>query len=156
MHLKIYLSGIFNSCCCLPETKCHSSLFLHLSGPKSLVVMTACTPFIHVFLGSPWGKNLSGIKCCTNTIGRAMPIRIIGDPGNQRPDKWSSPVCRSLRTAYIKGNFSIHINPLNPELNPICCLLALLAHHFLHVSRIIVKSLTLRQTNVIYIWSTYS
>ena len=36
-------------------------------------------------------------------------------------------------------------NPLNPELNPICCLLALLgAHHFLHVSRIKVKSLTLR------------
>ena len=36
------------------------------------------------------------------------------------------------------------INPLNPELNPICYLLALLAHHFLHVSRIRVKSLTLR------------
>ena len=36
------------------------------------------------------------------------------------------------------------INPLNPELNSICYLLALLAHHFLHVSRIIVKSLTLR------------
>ena len=37
-------------------------------------------------------------------------------------------------------------NPLNPELNPICYLLALLgAHHFLHVSRIRVKSLTLRQ-----------
>ena len=35
-------------------------------------------------------------------------------------------------------------NPLNPELNPICCLLALLvANHFLHVSRIKVKSLTL-------------
>ena len=37
------------------------------------------------------------------------------------------------------------INPLNPELNPICYLLALLgAHHFLHVSRMRVKSLTLR------------
>ena len=35
-------------------------------------------------------------------------------------------------------------HPLNPELNPICHLLALLAHHFLHVSRIRVKSLTLR------------
>ena len=30
-------------------------------------------------------------------------------------------------------------NPLNAELNPICYLLALLAHHFLHVSRIRVK-----------------
>ena len=36
------------------------------------------------------------------------------------------------------------INPLNPELNPICYLLTLLAHHFLHVSRIRVKLLTLR------------
>ena len=37
------------------------------------------------------------------------------------------------------------VNPLNPELNPICYLLALLgAHHFLHVSRIRVKSLTFR------------
>ena len=39
------------------------------------------------------------------------------------------------------------INPLNAELNPICYLLALLAHHFLHVSRIRVKSLTLRQAS---------
>jgi len=37
------------------------------------------------------------------------------------------------------------LNPLKPELNPICYLLALLgAHHFLHVSRIRVKSLTFR------------
>jgi len=36
------------------------------------------------------------------------------------------------------------INPLKPELNPICYLLALLAHHFLHVGRIRVKSLTIR------------
>ena len=37
------------------------------------------------------------------------------------------------------------LNPLKPELNPICYLLALLgAHHFLHVSRIRVKLLTLR------------
>jgi len=36
-------------------------------------------------------------------------------------------------------------NSLNPELNPICYLLALLgAHYFLHVSRIRVKSLTFR------------
>ena len=52
-----------------------------------------------------------------------------------------------------------NVNPLNAELNPICYLLALLAHHFLHVSRIRVKSLTLRQLMscvYIYIWSTYS
>ena len=40
----------------------------------------------------------------------------------------------------------VRFNPLNPELNPICYLLALLgAHHFLHVSRLRVKSLTLRR-----------
>ena len=38
-------------------------------------------------------------------------------------------------------------NPLNPELNPSCYLLALLAHHFLHISRIRVKSYI-----YIYIW----
>jgi hypothetical protein len=35
------------------------------------------------------------------------------------------------------------VNPLSPELNPICYLLTLLAHDLLHVSRIRVKSLTL-------------
>ena len=37
---------------------------------------------------------------------------------------------------------SYYFNPLKAELNPICCLLALLgAHHFLHVSRIRVNLL---------------
>ena len=41
--------------------------------------------------------------------------------------------------------FQLLLNHLNPELNPICYLLVLLgAHHFLHVSRIRVKLLTLR------------
>ena len=65
----------------------------------------------------------------------------------------------------VLGNeTATRLNPLNTELNPICYLLALLgAHHFLHVSRIRVKSLTLRQLMLyiyIYIcvcvWSTYS
>jgi len=38
----------------------------------------------------------------------------------------------------------LRFNPLKPELNPICSMLALLDHHFLHISRIMVKSLTLR------------
>ena len=47
--------------------------------------------------------------------------------------------------SYFSRLSVIAVNPLNAELNPICCLLALLgAHHFLHVSRIRVKSLTLR------------
>ena len=46
--------------------------------------------------------------------------------------------------ATIQVQNIFYLNPLNPELNPICYLLALLAHHFLHVSKIRVKSLTLR------------
>jgi len=52
-----------------------------------------------------------------------------------------------VKANYFKKEkyFIFTINPLNPELNPICYLLALLgAHHFLHVSRIRVKFLTLR------------
>ena len=45
-------------------------------------------------------------------------------------------------------------NPLKPELNPICYLLALLgAHHFLHVSRIRVKLFTFRLL-MLYIYGT--
>ena len=72
----------------------------------------------------------------------------------------SVPVCPAATLGHISKDHSPHrqglanlssrvrnsfrINPLNPELNPICHLLALLAHHFLQVSRIRVKSLTLR------------
>ena len=43
------------------------------------------------------------------------------------------------------SGLGIVFNPLKPELNSICYLLALLgAHHFLHVSRIRVKLLTFR------------
>ena len=45
--------------------------------------------------------------------------------------------------ARLNRRWGANVNPLNPELNPICYLLALLAHHFLHVSRIMVKSLIL-------------
>jgi hypothetical protein len=55
-----------------------------------------------------------------------------------------------LHTTKIDGSVLLEceaatvFNTLNPELNPICYLLALLAHDFLHVSRIRDKSLTLR------------
>ena len=53
-YLPIYLYIWFhNSCRHLPETKFHSSLFLHWSGSKFLVSMAACTLSIHVFLGRP-------------------------------------------------------------------------------------------------------
>ena len=68
-----------------------------------------------------------------------------------------------MALSYIHSH-TLLINPLNPELNPICYLVALLgAHHFLHVSKIRVKLLTLRRLMsyiyiyiYIYIWSTHS
>ena len=50
----------------------------------------------------------------------------------------------SLCLTTFTNKYIYVINPLKPELNPICYLLALLAHHFLHVSRIRIKSLTFR------------
>ena len=68
--------------------------------------------------------------------------------GQRRPhEKWSAAVYRMLLADF---------NPLNAELNPNCYLLALLTHHFLHVSRIRVKSLTLRLLMSYIIWSAYS
>jgi len=50
---------------------------------------------------------------------------------------------RKMETLYQPLEIN-NINPLNVELNPIYHLLALLGVHFLHVSRIRVKSLILR------------
>jgi len=58
--------------------------------------------------------------------------------------------CRHVLPTVTTQNFrygkaTCVLNPINAELNPICYLLAVLgAHHFLHVSRIRVKSLTLK------------
>ena len=63
-----------------------------------------------------------------------------------------SVVIQSILIHALTLFLNLMLNPLNAELNPICYLLALLgAHHFLHVSRIRVKSLTLRQL-MLYIY----
>ena len=54
-------------------------------------------------------------------------------------------LCSCVIIHCLQPPFILLFNPLNPELNPICYLLALLgAHHFLHVTRIRVKLLTFR------------
>jgi len=65
--------------------------------------------------------------------------------------RWPSSVQVWMETCTLDGHLHrvtytrYYINSLNPELNPICYLLALLgAHHFLHVSRIRVRLLTFR------------
>ena len=74
---------------------------------------------------------MDGLKVVTELRGLDLPALRPGRPGPK--------LLRILVCVYKRK-----INPLNPELNPICYLLALLAHHFLHVSRIRIKSLTLR------------
>ena len=54
-------------------------------------------------------------------------------------------VARNAPQCYVIRTLPVLFNPLKPELNSICYLLALLgAHHFLHVGRIRVKLLTFR------------
>jgi len=67
-----------------------------------------------------------------------------------------NPMCCLL--ALLGAHHFLHISRIRVKLNPICYLLALLgAHHFLHVSRIRVKSLTCKRLmSYIYIWSTHS
>ena len=82
-------------------------------------------------------------------------------PGCHQIDLWKElfEILFLLLLFERKVQFVSEVNPLNPELNPICYLLALLAYYFLHVSRIKVKSLTLRLLMsyiYIYIWSAYS
>ena len=77
------------------------------------------------------------------------PVRDVDNsPPSSVNDKneWS---CASISFICLhsvdKDNHFLSLNPLNDELNSICHLLALLGvHHFLHVSRIRVKSLILR------------
>jgi len=66
-NISIRLSGFFfNNFRRLPETKRHSSLFLHRSGSKFLVVMAAYTriPSIHFF----HGRILCSIHICVKHI----------------------------------------------------------------------------------------
>ena len=57
------------------------------------------------------------------------------------PDEVTSSKNKVLAVGVLVTILADLVNPLNPELNPICYLLALLgAHHFLHFSRIRVKT----------------
>ena len=89
----------------------------------------------------------------------ALPYRVISNNENTHTNLWLICVLTVfVSTAVAQTRCRYKFNPLNAELNPICYLLALLgAHHFLHVSRIRVKSLTLRLLIsyiyiYIYIW----
>ena len=87
---------------------------------------------------------------CTAVMPPTLPLTFWCLSKFQFPFTWWWKIDFLLSSCIIHLSFYLltkncwHFNPLNPELNPICCLLALLAHHILHVSRIKVKSLNLR------------
>ena len=92
-----------------------------------------------------WRAEGRGPEIASTSIYRFVCIDI-----RELPEAWNESIQRLHIRNQLKYNKLLAtrtlFNPLNAELNPICYLLALLgARHFLHFSRIRVKSLTLRQ-----------
>jgi len=104
----------------------------------------SCSKFIHIIYKNSFPRTQTINRDSTTITCYAMlKEKLLFALLFRKRDKW---IVRR------KKGFCI-FNLLNPELNPICYLLALLAHHFLHVSRIRVKSLTLRSLmSYIYIY----
>jgi len=109
------------------------------------------------FFSSP--EHPRGVKLATSLdlvsrlmVSGAIPLSAHGPSWRGRGNLYLFNglhyLCFAATFSYGLGNlyFSCRLclNPLNAELNPICYLLALLAYHFLHVSRIRVKSVTRR------------
>ena len=98
-------------------------------------------------------------RLATGCTAPWIESRCGGEIFRTRPDRsWGPPSLQTIFAASFAGLKrtghgvdqptppSAEVNPLNPELNPICYLLVLLGdHHFLHVSRIRVKLLTFRR-----------
>ena len=106
-------------------------------------------PTRHIRLPSGWAGLVSALGRCAGPRGSLVRLQ---DARNWTPSCFSEQrteaVLRDGRRRiiiFVTCLLNFRINPLNSELNPICYLLALLAHHFLHVSRIRVKLLTFRR-----------
>jgi len=96
-------------------------------------------------------RERPGTHCTGGWVGPRAGLDRCGK-SRPPPPGFDPRTVQSVRQSLYRLSYSAlfyyteqRLNPLNAELNPICYLLALLgAHHFLHVSRIRVKSLTLR------------
>jgi len=132
-------------------------------GPKHVALYVSLMVIIDVFQGlrlSGEGIKRSSDFCYMGSIvaenggtSREVNARI------QKARGSFSKLRRVWLAKSLRKDTKIRIfKPLNAELIPICYLLALLgAHHFLHVSRMRVKSLTfMLLMSYIYIRSTYS
>ena len=107
-----------------------------------------------------FGRHTAHHQELKNLVFCCRPLRWLSHrSGNRQPKTYVKPeaaitVFELLMIGGVPPETCWAINPLNPELNPICYLLALLgAHHFLHVSRIRVKSLTFRRLMPYIYWA---
>ena len=95
-------------------------------------------------------------QCCAQILSRVLAVftSFVCSGENMLIHAKFRPTGRAISRQLSRHPQIYLINPLNPELNPICYLLALLgAHHFLRVSRIRVKLLTFRRLmSYIYIY----
>jgi len=115
----------------IPREHFYSHSFLLISKPNA---------YICSLRSAPSDKMLSSfINWSPPLWAKSWSLYSIKIPTFIRPE--SLLFFHKIHWHDLTGN---DINPLNLELNPICYLLALLAHHFLHVSRLRVKSLNLR------------
>ena len=128
------------------RSSCHSSLCDKNRAEIALVGKAACYgldgPVIETRCGAKFSapvENGPGTYPASCTMGTGSLSWRLSDQG-------------VALTTHPQS--SAEVNPLNPELNHICYLLALLGdHYFLHVSRIRVKSLTFRRLmSYIYIY----
>ena len=121
-------------------TRCHvqdNYSLLHICRIAHSIICT------RLFRGKMHSDCFNGIEILQGRWQRGEKV------GYYYPSRFEKTLCKwDIYVPLVtKG-----LNPLNPELNTICYLLALLgAHHLLHVSRIRVKLLTFRlQMSYIY------
>jgi len=142
----------------VPAHLCHGVTFTFTSYAQSVPTFrhhTVCfsrSPPVLITAFSLYDSRSAPSPCCTLQLSTLCS----GEPHNTLPNvhcshrqncvfSLSLTLSISLAYTYLIHGYEI-VNTLKPELNPICCLLALLgAHHFLHVSSIRVKSLTFRR-----------
>ena len=136
----ILLSSV--SECALPNIVplMHASWCMYLSTRPDAFIH----PVSNIAVSQATGRSARSHSKCQHKVvvaaARYVPLTYSAFHGGH-----ACPVRLSVTVCQITSSQIYFFNPLKPELNPICYLLALLgAHHFLHVRRIRVKSLTLR------------
>jgi hypothetical protein len=115
-----------------------SEKFLILKRFERGIIINVCMPSCEVPL---FMSDFSENWITSKILEKYSNMKILGNPDSR------SRVITCRRTEGQTGrqrDKHDNVNPLRPELDSIYYLLALLAHDFLHVSRIMVKSLTLR------------